>query len=477
MDFVIHRFRGKTFVSRCDAAFARVLLSFSLYTNGLRIFNTRTKSGQISCVHGIRVLSMFWIIFGHTYYWGIPYLNNLMDGYKLPNNIANQILLNGSLSVDPFFFLSGMLLTYLWLKNVSSSMDKIKSWNLWLKYYLHRYLRLTPVYMIVLAFNADTLRFVTDGPMWSQNGFEPNYCANSWWTNALYINNFIHDEECMTWSWYLANDMQFYMLAPIILLLFIRFVPTPSFNMLFNVFVLLGIRYFRSLSSLRSFLQAASFVHGLFSTTIGLLSHFSQLTRKSWFHCNCMSLFHCISFRFEIFDLFWDQVYIKPYTRCAPFLIGILVGYFLCKTKMSVQIPKALVAFCWILNTALGLVIVFGLCDYSRTNQISFAWRLIYSAFGRTVWSVVIAWVTFACATGYGGKVSSGPVNTFLSWKVWTPLSRLVYSAYLIHPVLIRSYYASQNRPMHFGDHFQMVTISICSVGNEVQSEWMLALG
>jgi len=64
----------------------------------------------------------------------------------------------------------------------------------------------------------------------------------------------------------------------------------------------------------------------------------------------------------------------------------------------------------------------------------------------------VLAWITFACSIGYGG-----PVDAFLSWKAWMPLSRLTYCAYLMHPVLMITYYRSRQDTLHFGTHIQMI--------------------
>merc|ERR1712004_261315 len=51
-----------------------------------------------------------------------------------------------------------------------------------------------------------------------------------------------------------------------------------------------------------------------------------------------------------------------------------------------------------------------------------------YNAFQRLAWSLALSWVIFACTKGYGG-----PVNDFLAWPVFAPLSRLTYCCYLIH--------------------------------------------
>ena len=44
----------------------------------------------------------------------------------------------------------------------------------------------------------------------------------------------------------------------------------------------------------------------------------------------------------------------------------------------------------------------------------------------------------------------AGFLTKFLSWKLWIPLSRLTYSAYLVHPILIHGYYQAYQTAMHF---------------------------
>ena len=44
----------------------RVLLAFSLYSNAQKILNTKRTPGELDCVHGIRFLSMSWVILGHV---------------------------------------------------------------------------------------------------------------------------------------------------------------------------------------------------------------------------------------------------------------------------------------------------------------------------------------------------------------------------------------------------------------------------
>lgn len=55
------------------------LIAFSVYTNGAKLFRTKNiKSPDvIDCIHGIRALSIFWVVYGHTFYGGIIFTSNL----------------------------------------------------------------------------------------------------------------------------------------------------------------------------------------------------------------------------------------------------------------------------------------------------------------------------------------------------------------------------------------------------------------
>lgn len=45
-----------------------LLTSFSLYTNGRSLLNTSNNGHNVTCLDGLRYLSICWIIYGHTYY-------------------------------------------------------------------------------------------------------------------------------------------------------------------------------------------------------------------------------------------------------------------------------------------------------------------------------------------------------------------------------------------------------------------------
>lgn len=50
-----------------------LLLLFSVFHNLDHVFNfeQRVDVKEISCIYGMKAISMMWIIFGHTYMWNL----------------------------------------------------------------------------------------------------------------------------------------------------------------------------------------------------------------------------------------------------------------------------------------------------------------------------------------------------------------------------------------------------------------------
>ena len=58
--------------------------------------------------------------------------------------------------------------------------------------------RLTPVYMILLGIWASLFVYIGDGPLWPYVGpihTQMENCKYNWWTNLLYVNNFVYPTE------------------------------------------------------------------------------------------------------------------------------------------------------------------------------------------------------------------------------------------------------------------------------------------
>ena len=85
-----------------------------------------------------------------------------------------------------------------------------------------------------------------------------------------------------------------------------------------------------------------------------------------------------------------------------------------------------------------------------------------------TYWmGVALAIVLFACHHGYGG-----PINSFLSMPFWIPLSRLTYTAYLVHPIVLIAIISSERDSFYYTD----VTITVYIAGTTILSYAAAAL-
>jgi peptidoglycan/LPS O-acetylase OafA/YrhL len=160
----------------------------------------------------------------------------------------------------------------------------------------------------------------------------------------------------------------------------------------------------------------------------------------------------------------YDYYYKQTYCRLPSYLIGILLGWILYnkkKNQVHIKLNKMIVAFGWIISLTCGFIVLHGLAPffdedsfYSGYPEFSSFVRISYGAFHRTVFAMAIAWVIFACTNQYGGFI-----NRFLSMKVFLPLSRLCYAAYLVNFNLVRVYTANQRQPSYFNESELLMTI------------------
>lgn len=97
-------------------------------------------------------------------------------------NWGFQIIGNATVSVDTFFVMSGLLVSFLLLKELERNKGRF---NVGL-FYLHRYLRLTPVFALIIGFIATLMVYLGTGPNWYTVQQFSDGCRNDWWRRLLY---------------------------------------------------------------------------------------------------------------------------------------------------------------------------------------------------------------------------------------------------------------------------------------------------
>ncbi|XP_025111704.1 nose resistant to fluoxetine protein 6-like [Pomacea canaliculata] len=416
-----------------------LLVAFSIYTNGSKLLSTHQPPGSFTCIHGIRFLSMTWVVLGHSFLFPLSVAENV--GRFLPTGIKRwtiQGIVNATVSVDSFFALSGLLVAYLTLKELRKNSGKLN----WFMFYFHRFWRLTPAYMLVIMVYSCLSSYWGDGPLWPSALPDRDKCSEKWWTNLLYINNLMSFKEtCLAHSWYLANDMQFYILSPLIFL--------PLFYS-----PLLG------LSSAAVFILVSALTPGILTMRDNLPPGFSAQVEG-------------ISVNLSDYMDFYN----KPYNRMGPYAVGMVAGYILYRTDCRLKINKVwhrrhygfnevvvtsqVINLCaWAVATGCALSVLYGLHGASTGSPMTLATSAFYNAVSRHVWGACVCWVVVACVTGNGGFV-----NTILSWSAFVPLSRLTYCIYLLHIMIIDLYILDSDTTFYANDvNMVMLFLSVLVV-------------
>ena len=69
----------------------------------------------------------------------------------------------------------------------------------------------------------------------------------------------------------------------------------------------------------------------------------------------------------------------------------------------------------------------------------------------------------------YLSTLYTGWINELMSWKPFVPLGRLTYMAYLVHPIVMLSYYMSRRQLAYF-NNYEVVGSDILSISFIVNS-------
>ncbi|CAG0919598.1 unnamed protein product [Notodromas monacha] len=405
----------------------QTLISFSVWTNGEKLLSTSRNSAAIGCLDGIRFISMTWVVLGHCFLFSSSavWANGIRAVTEMTKDFTMMAVTNSTVSVDSFFFLSGLLLTYISFRQLEKSKGKL---NIVL-YILHRYLRLTPALAALIVLQITVFRRLGDGPSWYQVESIAQNCKDTWWINMLYIGNFDSYDpglqtNCIGQAWYLFCDMQLYVLSPLLLLVMYHYPKLGYFSL---GAIMLGF-----------------WTSPIVVTVVNDIAPVFFPSLASFLDPKMID--------------FFLKSYTQMHVRGGPYVIGMALGYVMHKLRgKKFNLPKWAVIAGWTLATGSALAIIYGPVRYFKFDSMDSPGRTesaLWSMF-RNVWTLCLAWVVFACANGYGGFV-----NTFLSWKAFMPLSRLTYCTYLLSVPVQTMYQAARRSPMWM-DYIQMVYLYV----------------
>lgn len=387
----------------------KVLLAFSAYSNGKKLLSSRVSSDSwLRCLHGLRFISICWISQSYTFTYLEKYYGNLRTSAATDlSQISVLSLSNSILGTDTLFLLSGILVMFLILKELDESNGKL-GWRGWIMLYVHRLLRITPIYGFILMMWSCLAVFFCDAPSWpaavTAMSLDPP-CLSYWWTNMMYINDIYPNttSPCMAWSWFIAADMQFFVITPIL--------AYCTYRCLYFGIILIMV-----LISSSTF--TAAVVTVLKGTGLGFTA--SSITGSS-IDADIVT------------STYFNSLYSAPWCRFQSYGIGLIVAIFIFRGKHRAHLPLPLVVTSWISATTTCLAMIYAPPSAgSYSNVPSVAESAIYNSLGRVAWCVAVSWMIWSCCCG-----NAGWINTCLSWRALVPLSRLAYGAYIIQPMLV----------------------------------------
>ncbi|CAM9228319.1 unnamed protein product, partial [Phaeothamnion confervicola] len=432
---------------------------------------------ELSCFEGLRVLSMLWVVLGHilAVQASVGYTNPeaVFPPNGLVSQLVGQLFFSARFAVDTFFFVSGFLVVYVMLRRFGSSMDDggdgsngrnggkgggngrgLGRLSDWLPFfYVHRILRITPIYMVCLLVWWKVAVFLGEGPFWYRWQYFIALCDRSWWTNLLYVNNVVpwhtsETEECFYHTWYLANDMQFYVVSPFFIVLYLR----------------------------NKALGAAATV-GVLLASVGAMMWGTYARQWS-----------ALTFDGAWVVAYSEETYTQPWARIVPYLLGMMLAMFWDEKKRRWPRFKLNNAQRYLMmggGIATLLTVTFAAhsayesvpCSVKQspdTHDCGSHWPVwlhaLYNAGSRPAWILGVSMLCFVCFNNQGGLIQQ-----MLEHRGWTPFARLSFGAYLLHPLIINLWFLNTTTKFTFSK-LDFVMIYICVTAATFGCSLLLAL-
>uniref|UniRef100_A0A0N5AVL3 Acyl_transf_3 domain-containing protein n=1 Tax=Syphacia muris TaxID=451379 RepID=A0A0N5AVL3_9BILA len=428
----------------------QVLFAFSLKRNLYKLAEfPKYPHSTITCMFGLRFLSMVWTLIGHSFAWVqdafIGYVDNVDEfRYHLTSSVWNILITNFNLTVDTFFVISATLTSYTWFlrllqKRGLDCPPTWSNWRYWLVFYRHRLFRIWPAYLLSLSLITFFFTELHTHPMWPP--IDPSVqCRRYGWQNIVFLNS-LTGNNCMGWTWlvterirklYISTEFIFYLCSPIFLMALKN---SPQMGWPFCVALIfascslkLNVMINKNYPPIPLHLGTSKFYSGTFMEYL-----FITLIQV-------------------------DDYYIKPQYRIGPYIIGLLLGQVLAiyqNSKNKINFSSKAQYLGWLACLALGSWSLFG--AYPTMKDMNFPLlNLIYGFTHRISWALSVSWIIYACHTGIGGFI-----NDLLSFRYFVPLSSLCYSVYLMHLLIVFAIFMWSPFPIIFSSKVPILLMAL----------------
>ncbi|XP_074037425.1 O-acyltransferase like protein isoform X2 [Leptinotarsa decemlineata] len=407
----------------------KLVTTFSIPSNWNKLTSTPTGPDfeKLRGVQGIRVYMTIVVIGVHTAVALVasPILNpRYTENMNDFPDFASEFPRRGVYILTFHFMMS----TWMLINSMLAKVDRNEEvdFKFVMKSLLKRYVRFTPTVALIVGFFATWFRHIPAGPFWLAVCEETERCRKNWWLNMFFVQNHIDRYNmCHIVSWFLAVEMQYYIIASLLLMILLknrhRILPVIGFLIVLNMF-------FTFLDHRR---------HGYPST----LSSKPEEVFRVLFNKRPQ----------------WHDHFASYHASAAGSILGLGFGYVYYETRDKTIFTKKIhVILWWILSLGfLGLVSFFpSFYNVDQTPTHSAIWV----ALTRPLYAAGMGLLVLGMAHGQGGYL-----RRMLEWGPLNGLAKLSYCVYIGHTVF-QNIRVGMMRTPEFVNQYTFVTHMLSDV-------------
>ncbi|XP_062538148.1 nose resistant to fluoxetine protein 6-like [Armigeres subalbatus] len=395
----------------------RLLASFSFPRNICRLKNLGSSKIRLDLqfLEAFRFIHMCRVVFLHATMAHIKVPQANTDYMERLHETPLLIFFVAEFQnyIQTFLSISGMLLAINFLEhirknpdfNLSIFWDKLKG----------RLYRIVPAYAFMILVECAIIHRYYDGPIGQQYiGEAEQNCRHWWWTNLLFINNYIRtDQPCLIQSWYLAVDMQLFIYGLIAMMAIWRWPWT------------------------RKYIFAGAFVCAVLVPT--LTTYFKDIEPAM---TNRIKNFN----RYNREHNYHYDIYFPFHQNIGVYTFGMLAGFIYHRYRDS---PEKVISSKWFRIIFWVSVVYYFSCMVSvpwvlmYRDQIQPVLKAIYSTLFKHSWAVMTTVLQLGLALAPAKYVW----KKFLSHSFFGVAGKLCYGLYLIHFTVIEVVYSGVKAP------------------------------
>lgn len=379
--------------------------AFNLFANARDVF-VRPQS-RMPLIDGVRALSILYVLVFHGLIAMVVLVSKdkrevLFQQFVQDTPWYFQWVLMGDRGVDSFFVISGFLIGQLLFREF----NRTGTINL-KRFFMRRWLRLTPVYFLVIALFALLAGPDIVATMIEEQGIARSDALFTFWGSMLayatYLNNFLPFEQgyYIPFAWSLAAEEQFYIL--------------------FSLFMAFAFARIKGRLRFLCLLFAASF-----------------FIRWLLFYLNPELLVTgdvLLAGPKEVVAGYWELVYGNLYTRFGAVMPGIILAYVYVHHWPFLEKWMTRLRSNLLVLLALALLFLTSVMPVYSGEKLPLWLHYVFHVGHRNLFALAVSLLIFAALFPYG---MGGMIGRILACRIFYPVSQLSYSIYLIHlPLLV----------------------------------------